>query len=66
MGLTSDIEDTVDTIRDRIYEETKNMTPAEHVAHFNTIAEEARTKYGFRVAKTAVKNADHGGEQFFR
>ena len=55
MKLTTDIEDAVDAIRDQIYEEIKDMTPSEHIAYFNAIAEEARTKYGFHVVKSAGK-----------
>ena len=53
MRLTSDIEDEVDAIRDQIYDETKNMTPTEHVAYFNVKTEEAR-KRGIRVVSSAV------------
>ena len=56
MKLTTDIEDAVDAIRDKIYEETKNMIISEEVAYFNAIAEEAKNKYGFRVVKSAVKD----------
>ena len=56
MKLTTDIEDAVDAIRDQIYEKIKDMTPCEHVTYFNTIAEEARTKYGFHVVKSVGKN----------
>ena len=57
MKLTTDIEDTIDTIRDKIYEEIKDMTVSEEVAYFNIIAEEAKNKYGFRVVQSAVKDA---------
>ena len=53
MRLTTDIENEVDAIRDKIFEETKDMTPAEHIAHFNAIAENARRKV-FRVADSSV------------
>jgi len=52
---TNDIEDQVDAIRDKIYEEIKDMTSSEETAYFNAIAEEARKKYNFRVIKSAVK-----------
>ena len=52
--LTNDIEDQIDAIRDKIYEEIKDMTPDEETAHFNAIAEEAR-KHGFHVIKSAVE-----------
>ena len=54
MKLTTDIEDEIDAIRDRIYEEIKGMTPHEETAYFNTIAEEARKKHNFRVVKSAA------------
>jgi acyl-CoA reductase-like NAD-dependent aldehyde dehydrogenase len=56
MKLTTDIEDTIDAIRDKIYEEIKDMTPSERTAHFNAIAEEAREKHGFRVIESAVRD----------
>jgi len=56
MKLTTDIEDAVDAIRDQIYEEIKDMTPGEHIAYFNAIAEEARTKYNLRVVKSARRD----------
>jgi len=54
MKLTSDIEDQIDAIRDKIYEKIKDMTPSERTAHFNVIAEKAR-KQGFHVIKSAVE-----------
>jgi cell division protein FtsB len=56
MKLTTDIEDQIDAIRDKIYEEIKDMTSSERTAHYNAIAEEARKKYNFRVIKSAVKD----------
>jgi hypothetical protein len=56
MKLTTDIEDQIDAIRDKIYDEIKDMTPSEETAYFNALAEEARTKYNFRVIKSAVEN----------
>jgi len=56
MKLTTDIEDQVDAIRDKIYEEIKDMTSSERTAYFNAIAEEARKRYNFRIIKSAVKN----------
>ena len=55
MKLTTDIEDEIDAIRDKIYEEIKNMSPSEETSYFNTIAEEAKRKYNFRVVKSAVE-----------
>ena len=55
MRITSDIEDEVDAIRDQIYEEIKDMTPAEHIAYFKAKTEEAR-KRGIRVISSAVND----------
>ena len=57
MKWTTDIEDEIDTIRDKIYDEIKDMTPGEETAYFNAIAEEARKKYNFRVVKSAKEGA---------
>ena len=54
MKLTTDIEDKIDAIRDKIYDEIKDMTSSEETAYFNNISEEARKKYGFRIVKSAV------------
>ena len=56
MKWTTDIEDQVDAIRDKIYEEIKNMTSAEETSYFNAIAKEARDKHNFRVVKSAIEN----------
>ena len=56
MKWTTDIEDEVDAIRDKIYEEIKDMTPSEETAYFNALAEEARKKYNFRVVKSAIED----------
>ena len=57
MKWTTDIEDQIDAIRDKIYEETRDMSPAEHVAYFNSILEEAQTKYNFHVIKPRAEAA---------
>ena len=54
MRLTTDIEDAVDAIRDKIYEEIKDMTSSERTAYFNAVAEEARGKFGSLVVKSAI------------
>ena len=58
MKLKNDIEDQIDAIRDKIYEEIKDMTSSERTAHFNAIAEEARKKHGFHVIKSAVERTN--------
>ena len=49
MNIYTDIEDEVDTIRDKIYEEIKDMPHKEEIAYFNACAREAQTKYNIRV-----------------
>ena len=55
MKLTTDIEDAVEAIRDKIYNEIKDMTSCEETSYFNAIAEDARKRYNFHVIKSAVK-----------
>ena len=40
------VEDELNTIRIKIYEHTKDMTPAEQAAFFNTRTREAFAEYG--------------------
>ena len=54
MKMTSEIEERFDTIRDKIYEKIKDMSPRERTAYYNAIAEEARAKHNFHVVKSAV------------
>jgi hypothetical protein len=42
------IEQEINQIRQRIYEETKNMTPEQRVERVNKIGEAAAKKYGFK------------------
>ena len=52
MTTINTIEQEINRIRLRIYEETKNMTPKERVERVNKIGEAAAKKYGFkRVAR---------------
>jgi len=53
LKLTTDIEDEVDAIRDRIYEKIKDMKPDEEIAYFNSMVREAAEKYNFQVVKSA-------------
>ncbi|MCL2834365.1 MAG: hypothetical protein FWD78_14435 [Treponema sp.] len=55
MKLTTDIEDQIDAIREKIYEEIKDMSPSEEINYFNAIAEEAKRKYNFTVIKSAAE-----------
>ena len=56
MKWTTDIEDQVDAIRDKIYDEIKDMTSSERTEYFNAVAEEARKKHNFRVVKSAIED----------
>ena len=53
MKTPNTIEDEIDRIRLGIYEETKDMTPAQYVARTNRIAEELAKKYGFKIVADA-------------
>ena len=59
MKTTNNIEQEINQIRVRIYEETKNMTVQERVERVNKIGEEAAKKYGFkRVARANKKTPE--------
>jgi hypothetical protein len=47
------IEQEVNQIRLQIYEETKNLTPAQRAERTNRIAEAAARKYGFKIVANA-------------
>ena len=53
MKTISPIEQEVNQIRLRIYEKTKDMTPAQRAERTNKIAEAAAKKYGFRIIENA-------------
>ena len=56
MKTPNTIEQEINQIRLRIYEETKNMTIQERVERVNRIGETAAKKYGFkRVASAKEK-----------
>ena len=48
MKKPNTIEDEIDEIRLRIYEETKDMSIEERVERVNRIGEAAAKKYGFK------------------
>jgi len=50
MKRNSKIEDEIDEIRLRIYEETKDMTSEQRVERSRRISEELSEKYGFKIA----------------
>ena len=43
------IEDEVDEIKLKIYEETKDMTPQETTEYYRKSGEETAKKYGFKI-----------------
>jgi len=59
MKKPNTIEDEIDRIRLRIYEETKHMTPAQRAERTNKNAQAAAVKYGFnfRFVSRAKKKA---------
>jgi len=48
MKATNTIEQEINRIRLRIYEETKDMVPQERAERVNRIGEAAAKKYGFK------------------
>ena len=59
MKLTTDIEININAIRDKIYEEIKDMSSSEETAYFNAIAEKAKNKHNFRIIKSAELATDN-------
>jgi len=53
MKTNNTIEQEIDRIRLEIYEETKDMTPAQRAERTNKIAEAAAKKYNFTLVKRA-------------
>jgi hypothetical protein len=45
----SPIEQEINEIRLRIYEETKDMTPAQRTEYYNKSGEASAKKYGFKI-----------------
>ena len=56
MKTINKIEQEVNQIRLAIYEETKDMTPAQRAERVNRIGEAAAKKYGFKRVASAKKN----------
>ena len=50
---TNNIENEINQIRLRIYEEVKDMTPEQRVERVSKIGETAAKKYGFRRVESA-------------
>ena len=53
MKTPNTIEQEINQIRLRIYEETKDMTPAQRAERVNKIGEAAAKKYGFKIVESA-------------
>ena len=53
MKAPNTIEQEINLIRLRIYEETKNMTAQERAERVNKIGEAAAKKYGFKIVASA-------------
>jgi len=59
MKTPNTIQEEIDRIRLKIYEETKHMTPAQRAERRNKIAEAAALKYGFKIVTRANHKTDH-------
>jgi hypothetical protein len=57
MKKPNTIEQEINKIRLAIYEETKDMTPAQRAERVNKIGEAAAQKYGFKIIASAKTNA---------
>jgi hypothetical protein len=53
MKTINNIEQEVDQIRLRIYEKTKDMTPAQLTAYYRKSGEASAKKYGFKIVASA-------------
>ena len=60
MKTTNTIEQEINQIRLSIYEETKDMTPAQRVERVNRIGEAAAQKYGFKIVASARSTDEDG------
>jgi hypothetical protein len=60
--LNNPVEDELDAIRIKLYEETKNMTTGERVAYIKKRAENAVSKHGYKF----VSVDDNGGMRLVR
>jgi len=56
MKTPNTIEQDINKIRLAIYEETKDMTPAQRAERVNKIGEAAAKKYGFKIVASAKEN----------
>ena len=60
MKTPNTIERDINKIRLAIYEETKDMTPAQRAERVNKIGEAAAKKYGFKIVTSAKENTQEG------
>jgi len=56
MKLISNVEHEVNQIRLKIYEKTKDMTPAQLTEYYRRSGEAAAKKYGFKIVASAKEN----------
>ena len=56
------IEDELDAIRIKLYEQTKDMTTRERVEFFNKKAREGLARHGITVRYAENPNANHQGQ----
>ena len=57
MKTPNTIEQEINKVRLRIYEETKDLTVEQRVSRVNKIAEDAAKKYGFKMVANANDNS---------
>jgi hypothetical protein len=56
MKTISHVEQEVNQIRLRIYEETRELTREQRIERTNKIAEDAAKKYGFKIVASAKES----------
>ena len=61
MKTASSIEWEVDQIRLRIYEKTKDMTPAQLTEYYKKSGEASSKKYGFKIIAGTKENVPSQG-----
>ena len=52
----NDIEDEIDRIRIKLYEETKDLTPEEHTRRSNELGRKLAAQYGFKIGTPPPRN----------
>ena len=55
MAKINKIESEIDEIRDKIYEETKHLTPKEQIKRVNDKARRLAAQYGFTIVSSSKK-----------